>query len=415
VTAASPGNDARSVRPGFAADDRAGGNGLLHRVARLTPAERHAATLFFLGLLPAALTLGIVAGAVGHAFAIEFRGNLWLPGRDILAGRSPYDISMLDRVAAHVRQGGTVTGFQTGVFPAYPAPTLLMGVPLALLPFTVARWVWLGFCLCCPALALRLIGVRDWRAYGATYISIVVISAEMLGSLTLPLLVGLAALWRYRDDWRRAGPIAAVVILAKLFLWPLLIWLLVSRRHRAALVAAVVAAICCVIGWAAIDFAGVTSYPHLLGTLSDIERSRGYSFVRAGLALHLGSTGANLFAYAIGAVVLTCAALASLRPGRARDEQAFTFAVIAALVLSPIVWEQYYALLFVPIALINRRFGAIWLAPLLLWLAPYNSTEGHPERLVSTVVVLAIVAFATTRRARSRLGVSRSAALTDSL
>src|SRR5205823_2354085 len=137
---------------------------------------------------PAALMIAIIGGSLGHAFAIEFRGNLWLPGHNILAGRSPYAVAELDRVARLVHAGHPPPGFQVGVYPAYPAPTLLIGVPFALLPFAVARWIWFAICVGCPALALRLLGVHDWRAYGATYLSIVTISGAMLGSLTLPLL-----------------------------------------------------------------------------------------------------------------------------------------------------------------------------------------------------------------------------------
>jgi len=75
--------------------------------------------------------------------------------------------------------------------------------------------------------------------------------------------------------------------------------------------------------------------------------------------------------------------------------------VFAALALTPIVWQQYYMLLFVPIALRKTRFGALWLAPLLFWLAPYNSTEGHPERLALAAAVLAVVGVSTLARHRS--------------
>jgi hypothetical protein len=82
-------------------------------------------------------------------------------------------------------------------------------------------------------------------------------------------------------------------------------------------------------------------------------------------------------------------------------ERAFTLAVLAALLLSPIVWQQYYALLFAPIAILRPRFRALWLAPVLFWLSPFNATDGHAERLLLAGAVLGIVAAAAPR-ARSR-------------
>jgi hypothetical protein len=42
-------------------------------------------------------------------------------------------------------------------------------------------------------------------------------------------------------------------------------------------------------------------------------------------------------------------------------------AVAAALVLSPIVWLDYYAVAAVPLAIVRPRFSWVWLAPLATW------------------------------------------------
>jgi Glycosyltransferase family 87 len=353
---------------------------------------RRALELVLLGALPLALTIAVIDASVGHAFASEFRGNLWLPGRQILDGHSPYDAAALDDAARLVRRGHPPAGFELAVYPTYPAPTLLLGVPFALVPFAVARWAWFLIALGCPVLALRVVGVRDWRAYGATYLSIVVISGAMLGSLTLPLLVGLALVWRYRDKPGRCAAAAGAVVLAKLFLWPLVVWLFVTGRRRAGFGALLGAGCVAFLGWAVIGFDGLTSYPHLLATLNRVERDRGYSLIRSGIAAGLTPAWASVLAWAIGLAILGWCRRMAVRGG---DERAFTLAVLAALVLSPIVWQQYYALLFVPIAILQKRFRTLWLAPLLFWLSPFNATEGHPERLLLAGAVLAIVAAAT--------------------
>jgi hypothetical protein len=362
------------------------------------PALRGALEVVLLGVMPLVLTIAVVRASVGHAFATEFVGNLWQPARHILDGRPPYDPAALDRVAELVRSGRTPAGFQVAVYPTYPAPTLMLGVPLALLPLAVARWIWFVVVLACPAFALRVLGVRDWRAYGATYLSIVVISGAMLGSLTLLLLVGLALLWRWRDDPLRCALTAAAVVVGKLFLWPVVVWLWLTGRRREACGAVAAGGLACLLAWSVVGFDSLASYPHLLQTLNSIEQERGYSLVRAGIAAHLGAHVAAALAVAAGLAILAWCRRGDVRLGAAGDRRVFVLAVISAFVLSPIVWEQYYALLFVPIAVLDRRFRPLWLAPLLFWMAPFNATDGHPERLLLAGVVLACVGAAALSR-----------------
>ena len=68
--------------------------------------------------------------------------------------------------------------------------------------------------------------------------AIPVLSAVRLGTLTPLLVLALAILWRWRDRRWVAGGSLAVAISLKLFLWPLVVWLLLTRRFRAALCAA---------------------------------------------------------------------------------------------------------------------------------------------------------------------------------
>ena len=42
-------------------------------------------------------------------------------------------------------------------------------------------------------------------------------------------------------------------------------------------------------------------------------------------------------------------------------------AVAAALVMSPIVWLDYYAVAAVPLAIVRPRLSAVWLVPLATW------------------------------------------------
>ena len=137
--------------------------------------------------------------------------------------------------------------------------------------------------------ALRLLGVEDWRCYGLAVVSAPAINALALGALTSFLLLGAALVWRYRDNPAVAGVATAFTAVLKLFLWPLGVWLLATRRWRAAAICAGAGAIFLLGSWAAIDFAGLRSYPTLIHVLEQVEAPVSYSAVAL-----LGLSGAGL-------------------------------------------------------------------------------------------------------------------------
>ena len=92
-----------------------------------------------------------------------------------------------------------------------------------------------------------------------------------------------------------------------------------------------------------------------------------------------------------GAALVACVALA-----RAGDEQrAFVVAVASVLVLSPIIWLHYLALLVVPLGLMRPRFSALWLLPIVLWVSPKSENgvgfEPFVPALVAAVLLLVLL------------------------
>jgi hypothetical protein len=239
--------------------------------------------------------------------------------------------------------------------------------------------------------ALRLMGVRDWRCYGAAALSITLLSAVMLGSVTPLMLLGAALAWRYRDRWRACALAVASLIALKLILWPLVIWLWFTGRRRAAAASLAGGVLLCVAGWAVIAFHGALGYPRLLSNLASLEADRGYSIVHVAHLLGMGGEVARLAPYIAGAAVLAAIPLVVSRAEG--DRRAFTLALFAGLVFSPIVWQQYFALLLVPIAACRQRFAGVWLLPLGYWLAPFNATEGHSIRLLVSGVVTGAILY----------------------
>ena len=312
-----------------------------------------AASLLLFGLVPAALLLPRLGFDAHHL--VDFR-NLWQAGRDVLAGTSPYHDP---RAGMQATADCTLSARDCFVYPPLAA---LIVLPLSALPFTAAGAIWLAIDAGALVLALRIAGVRDWRCYGIALGSAPVLAALEGGTLTPLLALGVAAAWRFREHRVVAVTSVGCVVALKLFLLPLLVWLVVTRRLRTAALALVIAASATLVSWASIGFAGLTGYPRLLGALSDVWRWRAYTPSALGVALGLPQQAANAIGLATGVVVLAAAALVT-RGGGDGERRAFAGLLVAALLLSPIVWLHYFTLLLIPIAIARPRLGWAWALP----------------------------------------------------
>ena len=126
------------------------------------------------------------------------------------------------------------------------------------------------------AVALWLLELRDWRCYALTGVFLCTRSAIDLGTIEPVLLLAVAVAWHWRDRALRAGGAAGVAIVLKLFLWPLAVWLALTRRVRAAVVALAAAVALALVSWATIGFAGIGDYPSVLHKLADQESTSSY-------------------------------------------------------------------------------------------------------------------------------------------
>ncbi len=343
-------------------------------------ALRRTGALGVLGLAPVLLALAVIGGAIGNRYAFDFHGALWQGARDVLAGHNPYPPP-------------TVAGVAPGDRFVYPPPVAILFIPLGVLPFPLAAGLITVVLIAAIAATLAVLGVRDWRCYGAAYLSIAVLHDIRLGAITPLLALGLALVWRWRGQVRAAIPFG-LIVMAKLFLWPLGVWLLATGRLRAAWRGAALAIGASALGWAAIGFAGLADYPRLLSVLAEEEQHRGYSPVAAGMALGLDATLARAAAVALGAGLV---ALCWREGRRGFDERSLALALAAALVLSPIVWLHYFVLLLVPIALARRTFGAVWLVPALFWITPYEENFGAHWRIAVGIALAAVALGAAVR------------------
>jgi hypothetical protein len=224
--------------------------------------------------------------------------------------------------------------------------------------------------------------------------------AAEFGTVTLPLLLAVAVFWRFRG---RVGFAAiALAAAAKVFLWPLLAWQ-ARYRARGALVGTLLAGLFVLAPWAGSHFAGLAAYPGLLRRVSEIEGPRSVSPASALYRLGLDWSEAAAVALFAGLVLVAVAAFV-------RDPRiAFAFAIVAALVGSPLVWPHYLSLTFAAIAVFQPRLGAAWLLTLGFWLSPGGSMHAWTWRAVAVVPIaaLAVIVAARPEAARLRTSISR--------
>ena len=206
----------------------------------------------------------------------------------------------------------------------------------------------------CFALALWLVGVRDWRVYGVVGLWPEFVAEMRVSHLTPVLAVLLAGAWRWRDSRGVPGALVGVAMAVKFFVWPVGIWLAATRRLRDVALTALVAVSSLLL---VLPFTSLRDYADALSRLTDAFDQESYNVF--GLLVQAGA-GETI------ARAATVVAGASLMVGVWRFKS-FSLAVATALGVSPIVWLDYYALAALPLALARPRLSAIWFLPLVTW------------------------------------------------
>jgi hypothetical protein len=309
-------------------------------------------------VVPVVFTIYMCVYSASHnAFAIDFHNAFWPAGRRVLDGLTPYASPQSNAVAS-------------GVAFVYPAVGALLFAALAWIPHGLADVLFTIASLAAVLAALRVLGVRDWRLYGLAALWPAVVSGWQTANVSLLLVLGVAIAWRLRDKPAAAGIVVALVVSVKVFLWPLGLWLLATRRYAALGWAAVVFLALNAIAWAVVGFDQLQAYVKLVRAVTKVEEAAAYTPLA--LALHLGLS--RLGAYATGLAIAACVAALCMRAGRrGGDAAVLLLAITVSLVATPTVWRHYFALLLVPIAIARPRLSPIWILPVVMYLCPVTS------------------------------------------
>jgi hypothetical protein len=186
-----------------------------------------------------------------------------------------------------------------------------------------------------------------------------------LGNVSVMLLLPLAMTWRWLDRPLGAAALAWTMAVRPSF-GVVLLWQLL-RRQWSAVAWTIVAGLGLVA--LTLPFVGIQGYVDYLTVLANMTDVTGVRNNRdlSTTLLDLGADGgvARLglmagYALGIGAILL------SLRRDR---ELGYMITLTASLILSPLLWDHYLALLVLPAALLAQRWTPLAVAiPLLSWL-----------------------------------------------
>jgi alpha-1,2-mannosyltransferase len=352
----------------------------------LWQAARTLVPIVLLGLVPLALATYYVSVVVpSGSLGVDFRASFWPAAHAVLHGGNPYP-------ALDARVLADRTAF------VYPPLVAIVLAPVGLLPVGVATAMALAVTVAALAATLWVLGVRDWRCYSVSLASPAVLASIQTASLSALLALGIALAWKRRAHGWTAPLLIVIVIVAKLFLWPLLVWLAIVRGVRSAMLAGVAAAALVVAPWV-LGFPGAREYPRLLSLLTDVEGRHAYTPRALALALGAGTTVAEGIAISAGGAVLLLAV--AIRRTESAGRRTLVLTLLAALLLSPLVWAHYFVVLLPAIAVAHRRLSPVWFALWGLWLAGGTWMEPSAPQIGVSLGVMLLVTLGSLKLPRA--------------
>ena len=327
-----------------------------------------AAQQVLFGVVPIVATLALLAFELKvQPIAVDFRSAYFPAAVRLLHGGSTYAVTRHEILDGYAF--------------VYPALAAVAFGPFALISRLAGQLLYTAICIACVPATLRVLNVRDWRVYGITLLWFSVYTGWLSANLTLPLMLLTAVAWRYRDRPWIAGLVTVTAISLKPFIWPLGLWLLATRRWRAAGYALVWGLLLNLVAWGVVGFDEIHAYLRVSSKVTDALWRSGYSMLAVAHHLGFGRGVADVLLLVVAAAV----GLAVIYVGffRRQEREAMVLAVLLMLVASPLVWGHYFALLLVPLALMRPRLAVVWALPILMWVCPPKTgVAGWQELLV---------------------------------
>ena len=335
-----------------------------------------------LGLLWLVVSALVYSDASSAVVAIPTEDDFW--GYDYLAY-----VNAAERLIAtgSLYQAETLSGpYRPGPFGLYMyAPPLGVSLqPATGLGFDAGMWTWyiahvLALIAACVLLPVRPL-IRLFTFVVAAF-SFAVTKDMALGNVSVLILLPTVVAWRWLD--RPLGSIAqAFAISIRPTLGILLIWQLLRRQWRAVAWTVLAGSLLIVFTLPFVGLEGYLDYLTVLRNMSDVTGVL-YNYDLGSIALAPGAVRQAPRSPRVGYVIAIAAILLSLRRDR---ELGFVVTVMASLLLSPLLWDHYLAMLVLPAAFLAER-GRPWASSCRCWRGSRSST--NPGRVLFPVIVVA--------------------------
>ncbi len=288
-----------------------------------------------------------------------------------------FDVDVFLRAGAAVGDGrdpyppaGTPEVYSGFAF-VYPYLVVFPFVPLSALGHRAAE-VFIAVSVAAVFAGTWLAGARRPRTFALVLAASCTITGLQMGTLNALLFLGLVTLWRIRDTPAAAGVVAALLVYSKLFLAPVLLFLLLTRRLAAFAGALAVLGLLFGVGELTSPV-GTHAYTRMLSVLAREEAPDGLSLTGLLVNVGIGLDAASRLAWVV-ALGLVAACWRAVRGGH-REHLLFAGTVAAALIASPVVWSHYLLLLVAPLLVVAEA------AAVRRYAAPAATGTGTGERL----------------------------------
>jgi len=341
------------------------------------------------GLLAFLLVLGVLLATFGWLVGPFDLMTFLHAGRQVLEGHSPYD-----QVTSQV--------FESGHAFVYPTFVAWAFAPLASLPLHAAVVLYLATSVGAIVMGCALLGRPGVFPAALILTCSTTIIGLQMGTVNALLFLGVAAGWHYR----RANPVICGVIIGivaatKVFLLPLLMWPLMTRRYGTTAAGA-------------LSFAAVFGAGAALGPMSPLRYLALLSTLQGNEAIHSWSLSALLDGLGLAGfgttassalLVVACALALWIRRRRLTDGQILGMLVLCCLLVSPIVWSSYLLLVAVPLLLTTPGNLALAGATIVSWVI-VTPDGARPFRVAVGVALALVVSYLATRPRVSNMWVA---------
>jgi hypothetical protein len=296
-----------------------------------------------------------------------------------------YDLAVFLRAGHTLLHGGNVYP-RPGTAAVYSGASFVYPY-FAAWPFVALAAVSSGFggtvfliASACAVLAACFVGPKR-GPWPATLIlcTTFTITGLQLGALSPLLFAGTVFLWHLRDRPLAFGLLAGPVLASKLFLAPLLVWLLLARRYRACAYASASIVALLILSFA-LGPIGPLQYVQVLNQLGAHEARSGFGVIGALMNVGFAPAAAQASAAILTLGVFAAAYVHHRRTGNERVS--FCVGIIACLILTPVLWSHYLILL--PAGLIALGARRRWLV--ILALASWAIAPPHGVRLNTAII-----------------------------